>query len=245
MQTFPKEFEALLSARGRRVLAGGLLQGVLSDPQQRFCAETGLIDLRQARAALRLLDAHVYAHLTKLEAPIPPETIYAQTKNYEELLPKTMRQKTAYLERTRGRAYEACREVGLIDCLRSESFVAFCTALAGRPLRKRHGVQVLCYEHGDYAGPHTDHHPEEPAARDGYVDVHVSLANAAVGAQWLVYARRGHFSEVRDIATLGGVTGYRLPFWHYTTPLVGKPGREARARRWLLLGTFLFMKGAL
>jgi hypothetical protein len=32
---------------------------------------------------------------------------------------------------------------------------------------------------------------------------------------------------------------YRLPFWHYTTPLAAKPGAEATARRWVLLGTFL------
>jgi hypothetical protein len=31
---------------------------------------------------------------------------------------------------------------------------------------------------------------------------------------------------------------YRLPFWHYTTPLIAKRGQEARARRWLLLGSF-------
>jgi len=34
------------------------------------------------------------------------------------------------------------------------------------------------------------------------------------------------------------VAVYRLPFWHYTTPLLAKRGREAEARRWLLLGSF-------
>ncbi len=38
---------------------------------------------------------------------------------------------------------------------------------------------------------------------------------------------------------MGGVTCYRLPFWHYTTPMVAKRGREEQARRWVLLGTFL------
>jgi hypothetical protein len=36
------------------------------------------------------------------------------------------------------------------------------------------------------------------------------------------------------------VTAYRLPFWHYTTPLVGAP----KAARWVLLGTFLFHRTA-
>jgi len=40
---------------------------------------------------------------------------------------------------------------------------------------------------------------------------------------------------VRDLAAVGGVTAYRLPFWHYTTPLEGQP----EARRWLVLASFL------
>ena len=91
------------------------------------------------------------------------------------------------------------------------------------PLAKKHGIQVLCYGQGDYAGPHTDHHPEDARAKDGYIDVHLSLTNEAVAHQWLVYARRGHFSEVTSAALKGGLTGYRLPFWYYTTPLHLQP----------------------
>jgi hypothetical protein len=43
-----------------------------------------------------------------------------------------------------------------------------------------------------------------------------------------------------DVNTPGGITVYRLPFWHYTTPLTARPGREKAARRWVVLGTFLF-----
>ena len=53
--------------------------------------------------------------------------------------------------------------------------------------------------------------------------------------QLLVYAPYAHFSEVQPVARSGLVTAYRLPFWHYTTPLLGGPG----SRRWLLLGTFV------
>ena len=52
---------------------------------------------------------------------------------------------------------------------------------------------------------------------------------------------QGHFSRIVDVATAGGITAYRLPLWHYATPLVAKSGaRPADARRWLLLGTFLY-----
>lgn len=240
MRRFPREFSDLLSAKGQDVLAGKRLRGVLSDPAHRFCAERGLLDARRADGALRLLERHMLPALTAMAAPIPPETIYAQKKNYTELLPKTVRVHTAYLERRRERGFLVAEELGLVEMLRSESYVAFCTALAGRPLRKKHGIQVLAYGAGDYSGPHTDHHPEEPLAKDGYIDVHVTLCTRGVAQQLLVYARRGHFSEVVDIVGQGIITGYRLPFWHYTTPLLAKRGSSSSARRWLLLGTFLY-----
>ena len=35
--------------------------------------------------------------------------------------------------------------------------------------------------------------------------------------------RAGHLSEIVSVAQPATVTAYRLPFWHYTTPLVAKP----------------------
>jgi hypothetical protein len=241
MDRFPAEFEDLLTAAGRRVLAGrSPLCGALAEPRCRFVAQTGLVSERSAQAAVRLLDRALYQLLEPLEQPIPPETIWEMTTNYGELLPKTVRTKTAYLERRRERAYRRAQEIGLVAMLRSESFAAFAAALAGRALRRRRGIQLLCYGPGDYAGPHNDHHPEEPAARRGYLDLHVSLCGRGVARQWLVYAVQGHFSRVVDVATSGGITAYRLPLWHYTTPLVAQPrARPREARRWLLLGTFL------
>jgi hypothetical protein len=242
MDCFPAEFEDILTAAGRRVLAGdSALCGALAEPRRRFLAETGLVSERAARAAVRLLDRALYDLLEPLEQPIPPESIWEMTTNYGELLPKTARVKTALLERRRDRANRRAEEIGLAAMLRSESFAAFAAALAGRALRRRWGIQLLCYGAGDYAGPHNDHHPEEPAARSGYLDLHVSLCGRGVAQQWLVYAVQGHFSRVVDVATAGGITAYRLPLWHYTTPLVAKArARPAEARRWLLLGTFLY-----
>jgi len=242
MDRFPAEFEDLLTAAGRRVLAGDSpLCGALGEPRRRFLAETGLVSERAARAAVGLLDRALHDLLQPLEQPIPPESIWEMTRNYGELLPKTARVRTAFLERRRERAYRRADEIGLVAMLRSQSFAAFAAVLAGRPLRRRWGIQLLCYGPGDYAGPHNDHHPEEPAARRGYLDLHVSLSGRGVAQQWLVYAVQGHFSRIVDVATAGGVTAYRLPLWHYTTPLVARDGAAAQtARRWVLLGTFLY-----
>lgn len=244
MKKFPSEFEDLLNREGRRVLARrSPLCGALADPRRRFIGAGNLIKPANARAAAALLNRNLYDGLSSIDQPIPPEAMWEMTKNYGEMLPKTARVKTAYLDRRHSRAYQAAEAAGLVAMLRSESFGAFASALVGRDLRPRWGIQALCYGPGDYAGPHNDHHPEEAAASRGYLDVHVTLAGRGVAQQWLVYARQGHFSEVVDVATAGGITAYRLPFWHYTTPLVAKRGAtESDARRWVLLGTFLYKR---
>jgi hypothetical protein len=244
MSELPREFDDLLTAAGRRVLAGrdpGIC-AALADPRRRFIALDGMIATKQAAALRRVLETRMLPLLTRMAAPIPPESIWEMQQDYEECLPKTARVMTAYLENRRGKAMAMAREIGLIDLLTSESFIAFAEAVAGRKLDPKGGQQVLCYRPGDYAGPHNDHHPENARAAQGYLDIHLSLANRAVEHQYLVYAKAGHFTEIVPVHSLGGLTIYRLPFWHYTTPLVAQPGKEQEARRWLLLGTFLFAK---
>lgn len=203
------------------MLEGRELGGILKTGT-RFIAERGLLDATKCRALLARLERDV--ELVPFERGIPPESIWGLKRNYEELLPKTVRCKTARSMKT-----------AALSFMRSDTFGAFAEALSGRRVRRRWGTQVLAYGPGDYAGPHHDHHPEEPLARDGYTDVHLSLCTAGVKAQTLVYAPYAHFSEQASVTGPPLVTAYRLPFWHYTTPLLGSP----KARRWVLLGTFL------
>jgi hypothetical protein len=242
MNRFPAEFADLLTAKGRRVLDGRetALTGAVADPARPFVSIAGVIDRDKAQAAWRLLDRWLSPHLAALSQPIPPESITGQTRNYQERLRKTARSRTAYLERRGSKAWTAAERIGLIAMTGSASFRAFAQIVAGRTLAAEFGRQVICYGPGDYAGPHTDHHPEDPRAAGGYVDMHLTFAGPGVARQYLVYARDGHFGEDVSVATAGGVTVYRLPFWHYTTPLVAKPGQAAAARRWVVLGTFLF-----
>ena len=241
MRKFPAEFETFLSPAGRRLLAGASpLAGALADPRRRFLAADGLLDPAKVEAGRRLLERVLLPHLSRIDRPIPPEATWEMRANYGELLPKTMRVSTATFERRRGRAWEAAEAIGLTAMLRSESFRGLAQILAGRSLAQNWGIQALCYGPGDYAGPHNDHQPENPAARQGYVDIHLTLAGPAVAQQWLVHAVAGHFTKIESVARLGRVTAYRLPLWHYTTPLVARKGRENEARRWVLLGTFLY-----
>jgi hypothetical protein len=242
MRRFPAEFADLLTPRGEALLAGRHAQaGALAHPRTRFLALGGLVDPKQAKAVALLLEKTLQPHLREMAQPIPPETIWEQRQNYAEQLPKTMRQRTTHLDNPRSAAFRVATEIGLIDCLRSDSYRAFAAALAGRPLKKKYGLQAIAYAAGDYAGPHTDHHPEESEAAHGYLDMHLSFATTAVRDQYLVYAKTGHFTEMVEVTQKPGlVTAYRLPFWHYTTPLRAKPKQDEKARRWVLLGTFLF-----
>ncbi|WP_425067245.1 hypothetical protein [Reyranella sp.] len=233
----PAEFEDLLSRAGRRVLAGTHpLCGALANPRTRFLAAEDLLDRAKVARVRRTLEAELPETMEPIERPIPPDTIFDMKQDYAELLPKSSRARTIYFESRREPGVKAAERIGLARMMRSQSFRAFAEALAGRRLKSGWGLQVLRYGPGDYAGPHNDHHPENEAAKAGYIDLHLSLCTPGVEHQWLVYSRAGHFSEIVSVAGPSTVTAYRLPFWHYTTPLVGAP----KSGRWVLLGTFLY-----
>ncbi len=237
MTAVPTEFEDLLNRTGRKVLAGTHpLCGALADPRTRFLAADDLLDRPKVTRLRQALEANLANLLEPLAKPIPPESIWEMRRDYGELLPKTTRARTIFFESRREPGVKAAERIGLVRLMRSASYHAFAEALAGRKLASGWGLQVLRYGPGDYAGPHNDHHPENKRAAHGYIDLHLSLCTPGVEHQWLVYSRAGHFSEIASVAAPATVTAYRLPFWHYTTPLVGKPG----SGRWVLLGTFLF-----
>lgn len=239
MRRAPAELAELLTPKGRRLLEGRTSLEPLTR-ERPFRSVRDVVDPKKAVALRDLIDRSLSGALTRMEDPIPEWTIAAMQENYAELLPKVVRVRTALLESRRAKAFKIAEEIGLIALLRSESFAQLAEALAGKRLQRSWGIQALCYGPGDYTGPHNDHHPEEEDARDGYIDVHLTLATSSVQSHFLVYAQDGHFTQMQDVNTVGGLTAYRLPFWHYTTPLQARRGKEADARRWVLLGTFIF-----
>lgn len=240
LRSFPKEFSDLLSPRGLRLLNSTSRNGhgLFKNSAAYFANFPNLINSELVDDCISLMDKQLYPYLSIEQRTIPPESITGMKENYEERLNKTMHIKTAFFSRKNARSYRAAEGIGLLRLLKSESFRAFAEAVTGLQLNPHWSVQVTCYEHGDYAGPHNDHHPEDASYKNGFIDVHVMFANDAVAHHYLVYEEKGHLSKIVNINSRGGVSVYKLPFWHYTTPLAGKTGREAEARRWLLLGTF-------
>lgn len=240
---FPREFAELLTPRGQQILNGEAREecAQFGTTAAYFANFPKLVRRQEATACMRLLDEGLYDYLRVEQRQIPPESMTRMKVNYSESLQKTMHFKTATLNRKATRAYQAAERIGLLRMMRSESLARFVEMVTGLKLDRDLNIQVSCYEPGDYAGPHNDHHPEYPSIRNGYIDFHVMFANDAVAHHYLVYAERGHFSKIVDINIHGAISVYKLPFWHFTTPLAAKPGRETEARRWLLLGSFVIL----
>jgi hypothetical protein len=238
MHLFPSEFADLLNARGRALLdRPPRLEVFRGRGRTPIAVFDDLIDVDTSRRCIAALDEVMWPLLRRMHNPIPREALTKQKKNYKDLLPKTVRVRTATLNSGRSKSLDAARAIGLAQMMESQSFRHFAQAVVGAPLQENDwGRQVICYEQGDYSGPHNDHHPESDVARNGFVDVHIMFSNDAVQSQYLVYEEKHFLSQAHDVSGPSGIAVYRLPFWHYTTPLVGKPG----ARRWLLLGSLDF-----
>jgi hypothetical protein len=235
----PAEFTALLSPGGDRRAAR--LAGALVAAEPPFVALPGAIDPGIAARMRAALAARMLPLLARIDAPIPPETIWNQTRSFQERLPKVARLRTAYLERRGTRAWWAAEEIGVIALLRSASLRRFGEALCGRALKPGPGCQILCYGPGDYMGPHHDHHPDIADARDGYLDIHIGLSAPAVRRQTLLLARGGHLTESVELARPTLIAAYRLPFWHQIAPLQPRRGADpSTALRWVLLASFRF-----
>ena len=237
-------------ARGAfRTLVHDLRPNVMNPPEREPPSARGTgspkltllrIPMANERVAFltRSLRRYLYPVLRPMFSPIHGDTIRGMRKNYTEQLPKTMRFKTAYLESARSGAYRAAEYLGVVDLLCSEELRLLAERTSRTSLVPDPACQVICYESGDFSGPHNDHHPEESHLRDGYIDVHIMLSEPRVASQLLIYEkRRGLLNAVEEVGQGFGVAVYRLPFWHYTTPLIAH-GVARNARRWLLLASF-------
>ena len=240
MDRFPSELDDLLNARGRRLLADApKFEAMMARRQTPIVVLEGVIDRGVARDCVRLLDETLYPLMRRMDRPIPRESVVDMTENYSDALTKTVRVRTATFNSPRSKVLDAAREIGLEQMMTSASFQRAAQAPTRSPLAATcGGRQVICYQSGDYSGPHNDHHPEDAGTCHGFVDLHVMFSNDAVAQQLLVYEQRGYLSSAHDVSGAPSIAIYRLPFWHYTTPLVARRGREAAARRWLLLGSF-------
>lgn len=186
---------------------------------------------------LGLLNDHMANSLNVYRSRIPGDSISGMRRNYGESLEKTFSNRMAILNSKRAKAARIAEDIGLLEMMRSPSTLSLAERLSGYRLVPGPGCQVICYEEGDHAGPHNDHHPEDKHLRGGYIDLHVTFCEPNVDHQWFVYEHKGYLSKLENVAASSGVSVSHLPFWHYVTPLAKKSGAKT-ARRWLLLCSF-------
>ena len=227
----PSEFEDLLNGNGRRVLAGThALCGALADPRTRFLARGDLVGPAEGSAAAARPGGIAGRQLEPIERPIPPESIFGMRHDYARAAAQDQRARAPSTSRAGASpASKNAERIGLVRLMRSASFRAFAEALAGRALAAGWGLQVAALRPGRLRRS-----AQRPPSREsrtraaGYVDLHLSLCSPGVAHQWLVYSRARPFQRDRLRGGAGHrSTAYRLPFWHYTTPLVAKRGTPA------------------
>lgn len=239
MKKFPLEFEDILNRNGKKLLNGQAMQDSF-----RFKSRTpiavfnNIIDPKSSFQIIKLLDKFFYDKLKKIFSPIDPDELRKMKKNYSERLSKNLRFKTAELDNAKSVTYETAHKTGLLQLLNSDSFKVFGEKVTGKKFGIGENNQIICYEQGDYVSPHNDHHPENENVRNGYYDIHIMFSNSQVKHQLLVCENKRYLNEYYDISVPAAVAVYRLPFWHYTTPLISKKGNERLARRWLLLSSY-------
>src|ERR1051325_2768543 len=240
---FPTEFADLLNRRGRKLLDG---DGRGHEVFRRRGATPivlyeNLIDDDTARRCIADLDRGMYPYLKRMYTPIPREAIAKMKENYSDRLRKTVRVRTATFNSPKSRVLDAANAIGFGPMLASQTFLRCAEVVVGQPMRSDWwGRQVICYEPGDYSGPHNDHHPEHDEIKNGFVDVHIMFSNDAVASQLLVYEEKGFLSRSHEVAGPSGIAVSPPPFGPYAPPLLARKGREGEARRWLLLGSFHF-----
>ena len=242
MDRFPDEFEDLLNKRGRRLFADPpQLEALVAQKRTPILLFSDVVDKDVARESIRLLDEALTPHMRRMQTPIPREALTGLKTNYTEELPKTVRVRTATFNSRKSKVLAAANEIGLAKMMSSKSLLRLTQSVTRAPLLYNHwGRQIICYGSGDYSGPHNDHHPENEMERNGFVDFHLMFSNHGVANQFLVYEERGYLTAAHDVSAGPAIAIYRLPFWHYTTPVIPKPGHEKTARRWLLLASFAY-----
>ena len=202
MDSFPSEFEDLLTRRTRKLLADPPhFESLIAHRRAPIVFFENAIEKGLVKECIRLLDRTMYPVTRQMHDPIPRESLTRMKKNYSERLKKTVRVRTAILNSRKSKALDAANEIGLSAMMNSRSFLRVAQAVTRSALsNKNWGRQVICYGSGDYSGPHNDHHPEDASTRNGFIDLHIMFSNDDVANQLLVYEERGFLSVSHDVS---------------------------------------------
>jgi hypothetical protein len=253
MKTWPCEFSDLLSEQARALLdqPAPLAQFAMDNGQTPYVNLGQVIDPAARDAGLELLEQGwpiMQGH--REENPLRPEDQCAPELDYASC-PYNSRLYHMFCPIASDSGDEDFRrfflDSGLLAMCRSDSMRRFAEAITGYRLlqNQRSGVLVICYGAHDYLSLHNDVKwpmqagwvdSAEPIA---YVDLHLSFVTDAAEQQYLVIQEGRFCNRIMGGKPVNGtVSVYRLPFWHYATPLVPRAGEDAQCRRWIVMANY-------
>ena len=100
------------------------------------------------------LNRHLYPCLRIAFFPIPADLTRKMRKNYTEALPKTFRFKTALIGPRASQARRVSAALGITAVLQSRQLRLLGERITGKRLNEDPACQIICYEAGDFCGPH-------------------------------------------------------------------------------------------
>lgn len=135
--------------------------------------------------------------------------------------------------------------LGIADATSNAPFRGSLESLTGLTLSELPSdLQIGCYRHGDYAGPHIDWFEMAPTSH-GLLRIVVSVCTDAVEQQWLIHEAGGDLNALVDVARPASINVLRVPVWHQVTPLIATKGRETDAWRWTFSRDYEIVDGPL
>jgi hypothetical protein len=93
-------------------------------------------------------------------------------------------------------------------------------------------IQVSRYVEGDNIGLHNDYYGNRKQA-DWFIDAHISFCHE-VAHQYMLFGVDS-LSNSTCVSKMGSIGLYKLPLWHFVTPMVAKRGKSSEAYRWLII----------
>jgi hypothetical protein len=253
MKCWPAEFSELLNAQGRVLLEqpAPLSQFAMDNAQTPYVnlrelltpqARAGCLDLLEQRWPV--MQGHREEHPLRPADQCNPDLDYISgpynSRLYHMYCPIAVDEGDEDFTRF-------FVESGLLAMCRSDSMRRFAEAITGYQLlqNQRSGVLVICYGANDYLSMHNDvKWPQtagwvDSAEPIAYVDLHLSFATDAAEQQYLVIQQGAFCNRIMGGKPVNGtVSVYRLPFWHYATPLIPAAGREDHCRRWIVMANY-------
>jgi hypothetical protein len=237
--SIPRDLSAFLTDETSRLLADRRGLDTAVQRRRRVAALIDPFESAPARRLTALLDSVVFPCMDRIERDLPASALPSDASRDDPAFERSLSASTGSLTDSRSPVQPIAEQTGLVELIRSPTVRQVAQRLSGYALGRELSVGVFCYSGGDHLGPHADRRAVGSRPIDpGVVGLNLCFPNDGVASQTLVWEQDGTLDQAVALDGRPAVFMLRLPFWHYVTPLLAKPGRERDARRWVLTASY-------